>query len=97
MLKTGSFCIEYIFEIKGRGIVFGGRIVDGFISSKNYLRIITKNKTVLLKIKSIEGIRHSRLDNVNTGLVLDETVIKLDELKDLIETPNTFEIISCNK
>jgi len=63
------FKINNIFEITNRGYVLTGIIVEGDFTSGDLIQLDLNANSIRLKIKSIEGVRHSSGEAV-VGLML---------------------------
>lgn len=59
------------FKITGRGLVFGGHIIEGYISGGDWIEFPLNNQSLRRKIKSVEGVRSADPEKLNTGLLIE--------------------------
>ncbi|MCC6370478.1 MAG: hypothetical protein IT236_05670 [Bacteroidia bacterium] len=77
-----KYRIEDTFKITGRGLVFGGEIIEGEIHIGDAIEFVFSGQTRLRKIKGIELIRRIDKNPNFTGLLIgciDQN--EVDELK----------------
>ena len=69
--QIGSYFIDGVFQLRGRGIVFSGNIVAGIVELGSYIHLLIKDESKAYRIIGVEGIRHSQPQKVNTGLLIE--------------------------
>ncbi len=68
--ETAKYLIADTFKITGRGLVFVGFITDGLVRIGDTIEFTALNTLFLRRIIGIEEITKSKLDKVNTGLLI---------------------------
>lgn len=89
MNERGTFIINDIFRITGRGIVLAGNISEGLVSIGDFIKFKINNEELTRKIVGIEGIRSQKKEN-NCGLIIETTdESEIEELRKW--EPNGFQ------
>jgi hypothetical protein len=70
MTKIGTFQVERIFEITGRGLVLAGDILDGLVGAGYHIECTIEGEEYTRKIKSVEMISHTEPGKYSVGLLI---------------------------
>ena len=78
---TATYKIVDTFKITGRGLVFGGEIIDGQISVGDFIEFPVANKTRRKKITAIESARSIHPDRKTGLLIKCDDDAEIDEIR----------------